>query len=790
MAGKVVDIEFRLKDNVSPGLGKIRSALANNASQITRAGSQIRRMGYQMQRVGRSLTQSVTVPLVGVGVASVKLAADFEKGMDTVASISGATGGDLEKLAEKAKEMGKQTKFSAKEATDAYQYMAMAGWKAGEMMDGIEGIMYLAGATNTDLARTSDIVTDSLTAFGKTAADTQKFVDVLAATSNNANTNVEMLGESFKYVGPVAGSMGYSIEDTSLALGLMANSGIKASQAGTSLRTALSRMADPSDKVATAMDQLGVSLKADDGSANTLRGVMDNLRKSMQGVDVATVDADGNLKSYEQIMQDVQKAGGNVTQMEQLRAASTIFGKNAMAGMLSIVNASEEDYNKLAEAIENSDEACKNMYETANDNLAGQLTILKSTVEGLAISIGEQLTPYVSKAATFLQGLAEKFDSLDEKTKANIVKIGMIAAAIGPALLVFGKLTLGVGKVVGVVGKVGSAFRKMKTLLALLNVPGLAVVGVLAALVVAGVLIYKNWDKIKAAGQALFKKLKPIFDMIKKTFDSMKRAIITGVANIRQHFNKAATKIGVTVNIMKKHFKELTSNPTFKKFAALIANIFETKIKNSLSIAEGVFTAVWSAITGVVGAAVDMIGGIINGMLEQFDGLITFINGVFSGNWRQAWEGIKQIFNGTFDTIGAICKGVMNSVVSVINGAINGINRISITIPDWVPEFGGRSFSAHIPTLPKLEVGTPSWVGGMALMNERGGEIVDLPRGARVYPHDESVRRAYNDGRRGGGVSINIPKLADQIIIREDADIDRLTSAITNRLTVAIANVG
>jgi phage-related protein len=205
---------------------------------------------------------------------------------------------------------------------------------------------------------------------------------------------------------------------------------------------------------------------------------------------------------------------------------------------------------------------------------------------------------------------------------------------------------------------------------------------------------------------------------------------------------------------------------------------------------EATFTAVWTAVTGVLSAAVDMMGGIINGLLETFDGIITFVNGVFSGNWRQAWEGVKQIFNGIFDTIGSVCKGVMNSIVSVINGAINGINRIHVSIPDWVPEVGGKSFGVHIPTLPKLEVGTPSWVGGLALMHEKGGEIVDLPRGSRVYPHDESVRRAYNDGRRSGGVSVSIPKLADQIVIREDADIDRLTSALTNKLTVALANVG
>jgi TP901 family phage tail tape measure protein len=243
MAGKIVDVTLRLIDKVTSPLGGVNSKLKDSAQQWTRAGKQIEKTGKAITSVGSSMTRNVTVPIVGAGVASVKLASDFEAGMSKVQSISGATQKEIGALGEKAKEMGAKTKFSATEATEAYQYMAMAGWKAGDMANGIEGIMYLAGATGEDLASTSDIVTDALTAFGKTAKDTGNFVDVMAKTASSANTDVSMLGESFKYVAPVAGAMKYSIEDTSLALGLMANAGVKASSAGTSLRSWITRMA-------------------------------------------------------------------------------------------------------------------------------------------------------------------------------------------------------------------------------------------------------------------------------------------------------------------------------------------------------------------------------------------------------------------------------------------------------------------------------------------------------------------------------------------------------------------
>ena len=331
------------------------------------------------------------------GVAeSVNSFQDFESMMSQVKAISGATGQAFDDLTAKAQEMGATTKFTATESAEAFNYMAMAGWKPQQMIDGISGIMSLAAASGEDLGTTSDIVTDALTAFGLQAGDAGHFADVLAQASANANTNVSMLGESFKYVAPVAGAMNYSVEDTSLALGLMANASIKGSMAGTALKTSLANMAAPTDSMAAAMDKYGISLTDSEGNMKSLRGVIDNLRGSL----------------------------GGLSETEQTAAASTIFGKEAMAGMLAIINASEEDYNKLSTAIGNSKDAAEGMADTMLDNLKGSFTLMQSAIEGTENAFGKRLSPYLRGIAggitdmmpEITDGINAVMDVVDDKT--------------------------------------------------------------------------------------------------------------------------------------------------------------------------------------------------------------------------------------------------------------------------------------------------------------------------------------------------------------------------------------
>lgn len=311
-----------------------------------------------MAKIGSSAISAVGGAFSSFATNAMNAGVSFESTMSEVEAISGATSSDMAKLADKAKEMGASTKFTASEAGDALKYMAMAGWKTTDMLDGLDGIMSLAAASGEDLGTTSDIVTDAMTAFGLKAKDSSHFADILASASSNANTNVSLLGESFKYVAPVAGSMGYKAEDVSVALGLMANAGIKGSQAGTALRTTLTNLVKPTDEMQAAMSDLGISL----------------------------TDDKGKMKDLDTVMQELREAFSGLSEEQKAQYASTLAGKEGMSGLLAIVGAAPEDYNKLKSAIADCDGAAENMAATMQDNLGGKMTTLSSAMEGLGIA--------------------------------------------------------------------------------------------------------------------------------------------------------------------------------------------------------------------------------------------------------------------------------------------------------------------------------------------------------------------------------------------------------------------
>lgn len=414
--------------------------LQNEADKTNTVFAKLGAAGEVMQNVGDKISDAgekllpVTAGITALGTVAVKTGADFDAAMSKVAAVSGATGDDLQALRDKAREMGSQTKFSASEAAEAMNYMAMAGWKTEDMLSGIEGVMNLAAASGEDLATTSDIVTDALTAFGLTAADSAHFADVLAAASSNANTNVSMMGETFKYAAPVAGSLGFSVEDTAEAIGLMANAGIKSTQAGTSLRSIMTALA----------------------------GEVKFCGESIGEVEIQTTNADGSMRELSDILADCRVAFAGLSESEQASAAQALVGKNAMSGFLALMNAAPADIEKLSGAISDCDGTSLSMAETMQDNLAGQLTILKSQLEELAISFSDILMPAIRSIVSHIQGLVDKLNQLDPQTKETIVKIALVAAALGPLLIVIGKTISGIGSVLSLVSKAPAAIGAVK----------------------------------------------------------------------------------------------------------------------------------------------------------------------------------------------------------------------------------------------------------------------------------------------------------------------------------------
>lgn len=633
------------------------AATTNTAlSKIDVAGQKMETVGNSIAGAGKKM-MGVTTVIGGVGVAAVKTAADFDSAMSQVAAVSGATGKDFDALRNKAREMGAKTKFSATEAAEAMNYMAMAGWKTEDMLDGIEGVMNLAAASGEDLATTSDIVTDALTAFGLSAKDSGHFADILAAASSNANTNVSMMGETFKYCAPIAGALGFSAEDTAEAIGLMANAGIKSSQAGTALRTIM----------------------------NNLAGDVKISGKAIGDVTIAITNADGSMRDLSDILADCRSAFGNLTESEKAQAAESLVGKNAMSGFLALMNAGQGDIDKLSSAIDNCDGSAEKMAMTMQDNLAGQLTILKSQLQELAISFGDILMPAIRSIVSKLQGFVDKLNGMDEGTKRTIVTIALLVASIGPLLVIIGtaiskigvamqgfvKLANGISKLkiaiqggTGVLGKLGAA-------LGGISAPVLAVVAVIAVLVAAFVHLWKTNEGFR--------------DAIIGTWNRIKDTISGFCQGIVDRLNALGFQFTDIVDVLKTAWDGFCQilAPIFEGVFNNIANILSTVtgvITGILDVFIGIFTGNWSqAWTGVK----EIFSSIWNGISSFFTNILNVIKGVadvvlgwFGTSWNEVWTNIKTFFEGIWNSIATFFTTIWETLKNVVTVGIMAIGSI------------------------------------------------------------------------------------------------------------------
>ena len=630
--------------DISGFLSGLRTAQAEADSKskniAAKIGNNISGIGKSLTSAGSTLTKTVTAPIVGLGTAVVKTSSDFESAMSKVSAISGATGSELDALNQKAQEMGAKTKFSATESAEAFTYMAMAGWKTEDMLDGIDGIMNLAAADGLDLATTSDIVTDALTAFGLSASDSAHFADVLAKASSSANTNVSMLGESFKYVAPVAGSLGYSAEDTAIALGLMANAGIKGSQSGTALRGALTRLIKPTDDAAALMEEYGLSLTNSDGSMKSLGEVMSMLRSNL----------------------------GDLTEAEQAQIAATLFGQEAMSGMLSIINASDKDFQNLTDQIYGADGAAKQMADTMLDNLSGQLILLKSSLEGAAIAFGELLLPLIKKITSAIQGLVDWVNNLSDRQKAIIVTIAGVLAVVGPIFIIGGKIVKLVGSVMGVI-------KVLKPAIAALNAVMLANPIILIITLIAGLI---------AALVTLYKKNETFRNFVNEAWASIKNVVST------------------VVNALVTFFTETIPNALqsaidwVKNFAHNIATFFTETIPEKISQLFDWFTRIPENIGYALGYALGTIARWIvdawNSIKEGVPKIIESIGEFFSELPGKIWQALLKVI----DTL-------VKWITQAIEWAKTEIPKFILTVVNFYLSLPGKIWNALQSALDKVK---------------------------------------------------------------------------------------
>ncbi|MDK3798382.1 phage tail tape measure protein [Staphylococcus pseudintermedius] len=724
------------------------SSFGRLGQKFTDIGPKLTSVGESMKSVGRSMSMYVTAPVVaGFGLAA-KKSIDFDDSMRKVKATSGATGKEFNLLRDKALEMGAKTKFSASESAEALQYMSLAGWDTKDMLNGIDGVMQLAAASGEDLAQVSDIVTDGLSAFGLKAKDSSHFADVLAQTSSKANTDVSGLGEAFKYVAPVAGSFGFSVEDTSIALGLMANSGVKASQAGTALKSMMTKLAKPTGEAKKTMESLGISITDSEGKMLPFRDIMDQLRGSL----------------------------GGLSKAQQSAAVKTLFGQEAMSGILPIINASDEDYQKLTKSIDNSAGASKRMSDEMEGGIGGSIRKMKSAIESMAISIGDVLAPHIRRAADFLAMLADKFTSMPGWVKTGVVGLGVFAASLGPLILTTGMFTAALGSIMTTLGPLMTGIVKAGGLMNFLGTKapfaakGLTLVGgafkfmlgpvglAIAAVVAIGtafVVAYKKSetfrnivhtviDPVVNAFKNLWNTAKEVFNSLKSllsgntlpTVDLLSKIMPKATANrvtvnlmkVRQTFINVfnaiwnfGREIGGKIasfwkqngddviqafvnigNFFKGFFIELRNliGPNLRELGTLVKTIFTNIIVPTIQIAMKVIWEVmkflWPLIKTLIVDTWNNIKNIIKGALDVILGIVKIFSGIFTGQWGQVWNGVKQIFSGALTLIWNLVQlwfiGKILKVVKLFGGffksaistAFNGVKSVIATVLKFI----------------------------------------------------------------------------------------------------------
>lgn len=408
-------------------------------------------------------------------------------------------------------------------------------------------------------------------------------------------------------------------------------------------------------------------------------------------------------------------------------------------------------------------------FARTSSGAANQQRIFTQGLKQLGATMGSKLLPIGTKLITWANGMIKRFSGLSDKQQNMIIKIAGVVAAVGPCVFIIGKMTTGVGSLLLMVGKAGRALRIFRTagLMAAVG-PGAIVVAVIAAIAIAAFLIIKNWTKVKA---------------FLGKFGTFCKSIFTKAGGNVKIFGKLFTQAKTVITNAINNMKPVINN--IRKFMTPIVKFLKSVFVAGFKIG-------FKAIGGYVSAVVTGITGTISGLLKVFDGITTFISGVFTGNWSKAWTGVKKIFGGIFDSFAAIAKTPINAVIGIINGAVDGINSLGFKVPKWVPLLGGKKFAINIPKIPMLYKGTKNWNGGLAVTQDRGGEIMDLPRGTRVYPHDESVQMAKQEGSRRskGNVTVIIKKIADKIEVRNDKDIDKIIDGVAEKFERIWNNTG
>ena len=626
------------------GLKDAQSTLSEFTNSSNNAGTRFEALGSSLKTVGSTITTAVSLPLLALGAGAIKTASDFEAGMSKVSALSGATGDDLKMLEDKAREMGASTKYSATESAEALSYMALAGWDAEQMAAGLEPSLKLAGASGMDLALATDIVTDTMSMFGMEASEATKMTDMLAYAQANSNTDVQQLGEALKYCGASANAMGYDLADTTALLGTFADQGLKGSSAGTTLNAMFRDM----------------KKNAKDGAI------------AIGDTNVAIVDANGNYRDMTDILADVEKATEGMTQAERDMALSSIWGTEALKGVNMAFEAGVPKIREFEDGIRKSDGAASEMYDTMQNNLQGAIDNMKSAFEGLLITIGQRLIPIFQNLVEGITNVFTWFNNLNPAIQNVIIGVGGFLAILGPLLLIVGnviifivKLSTSISALVTFFGAGGAGAGILSAAIGALSGPIGIAIAAITALIAVGVLLYNNWDTIKAKCSEVWNSIKETVNTVWNNIKTSTLGIWNNITSTLSSIWNAIKTVATTVwNAIKSVIQTVWN--TIKSVVTTGANAVKSVVTTVFNTVKSVVTTIWNSIKTVIQTAWNGIKSVVSTGANLVKSTISSV-----------FNTLTNIMTAPFKAAQSVISGILGGITSAINKVTSGIKKVT-----------------------------------------------------------------------------------------------------------------
>ena len=728
---QIIDATLRLIDKFTPTLKQVNKEIKEQERHNKRMSKSIENAGNKFTSASDAMKPAALGIAAAIG-GGVMAYAEFEEQIKSVGAKSEASAAQLEGMKNQAVDMSTRYSYSAKEVASGMDAMAAAGWSVNNIMAATEPLLQLASGSQSDMATSADLLTSTMTSFHKEASQATDVVNKLLVTANASNTGIPEMTESFKYAAPVVSAAGMSFEEMATAIGLMSNQGIKGSQAGTALSGAITRMLAPSEQASDAMEALNLNF----------------------------VDAQGKFVGMRSVIEQFGNATKDMGEAQRVAYAKMLFGQEAVPGMLALVNEGTQKFEELGKQINDSAGAAERASKTMNSGMMAQLKILRNNVVALAMAFGERMAPYIERFGQMLKGATDFIRNmnpivLDLALKFGLFVIGLwaVTAAIGSFLGAIasvvvplsnfaigiktaGSLSAFMGSkfagFMGVVrplaamfGNVGGAIRMVISGLIGFNPVMLAVAAVVGLVVLA---VKRNWD------------------MFSQAFTDAWNKISGALSGLVAAISNAFSSMGASTS---------TFQTVLGFIADIIAVVLVAAFNNLVNAAVAAINIVTSIIT--------MAGGIISGVIGT-------INALLVGDWAGAWSSAGSIATSVIEGI----SSVISTLIGLIGEAISSMANMASNLPVVGGLFGRIGGNAS---------GTDNWKGGLTYVHEKGGELMNLPSGTQIIPHDKSLNAMYNKGKQAsGGVSVTVGKIADTIMVNDQVDVENLADTVANTI--------